>query len=217
MRPSTNREKRLHLIMCGNSSILPFTISAFTPDEPRMDHFAIVTAFGQDRPGIVALMADALYQLGCNLEDTCMTQLRGEFTMMLMVRLPAGMDAETLGQRLTPYTTPLDLAILCRSLPDRAAARQAALEVPTFMLSVYGADHPGIVAQVARTVAQQGGNITDMNTRVIGSGEIPVYVMVLEIQLQEAQQADRLRQALEQLKPLLGVDLTFRPLESVTF
>lgn len=35
-----------------------------------MDHFAIVTAFGQDRPGIVALMADGLYQLGCNIEDT---------------------------------------------------------------------------------------------------------------------------------------------------
>lgn len=53
-----------------------------------MNHFAIVTAFGQDRPGIVALMADSLYRLGCNIEDTCMTRLRGEFTMMLMVRLP---------------------------------------------------------------------------------------------------------------------------------
>jgi Glycine cleavage system regulatory protein len=182
-----------------------------------MDHFAIVTAFGEDRPGIVALMADGLYQLGCNIEDTCMTRLRGEFTMMLVVRLPEGIDAETIGNRLTAYTASLDLAVLCRSLPDQAAARQAALEVPTFMLSVYGADHPGIVAQVARTVAQHRGNITDMNTRVIGSGKVPVYVMVLEIQLQETPQADQLRQALEQLKPLLGVDLTFRPLESVTF
>ena len=31
-------------------------------------------------------------------------------------------------------------------------------------------DDPGIVAHVARTVAHHGGNITDMNTRVIGSG-----------------------------------------------
>jgi len=182
-----------------------------------MDHFAIITAFGQDRPGIVALMADSLYQLGCNIEDTCMTRLRGEFTMMLMVRLPEGIVAEDLGRRLMPYTTPLDLAVLCRAMPDQAASRQTALEIPTFMLSVYGADHPGIVAQVARTVAQHQGNITDMNTRVVGSGDRPIYVMVLEVQLQEAQQADQLRQALEQLKPLLGVDLTFRLLESVTF
>ena len=182
-----------------------------------MNHFAIVTAFGQDRPGIVALMADSLYRLGCNIEDTCMTRLRGEFTMMLMVRLPEGIAAEELGRRLTPYTTPLDLAVLCRAMPDQAATRQTALEVPTFMLSVYGADHPGIVAQVARTVAQHNGNITDMNTRVIGSGDVPVYVMVLEIQLPQTQQAELLRQALDALKPLLGVDLTLRPLESVTF
>ena len=182
-----------------------------------MDHFAIVTAFGQDRPGIVALVADSLYQLGCNLEDTCMTRLRGEFTMMLMVRLPSDIDADTLASRLTTAMTPHDLAVLCRSMSDGAAARQAALEIPTFMLSVYGADHPGIVAQVARTVAHHGGNITDMNTRVIGSGNMPVYVMVLEIQLEAAQQAEQLRHALEELKPLLGVDLTFRPLESVTF
>ncbi|MBX3123480.1 MAG: ACT domain-containing protein [Nitrospira sp.] len=182
-----------------------------------MDHFAIVTAFGQDRPGIVALMADSLYQLGCNIEDSCMTRLRGEFTMMLMVRLPQGIDAEGLGSRLTVSTRPLDLAVLCRALPDLAALRQPMPEVPTFMLSVYGADHPGIVAQVARTVADQGGNITDMNTRVIGSGEVPVYVMVLEIQLPQDRRSDQLKQALEALKPLLGVDLTFRPLDSVTF
>ena len=182
-----------------------------------MDRFAIVTAFGQDRPGIVALMADSLYRLGCNIEDSCMTRLRGEFTMMLMVRLPAGIDADTLGSRLSSKTAPLDLALLCRALPEQAATRHSAPDVPTFMLSVYGADHPGIVAQVASTVAQQGGNITDMNTRVIGSGEVPVYVMVLEIQLPQPQQAEALRQALDALKPLLGVDLTLRPLESVTF
>lgn len=182
-----------------------------------MDHFAIITAFGQDRPGIVALMAERLFELGCNIEDTCMTRLRGEFTMMLMVRLPDGIDADTLSQRLTTSARTLDLAVLCRAMPGRAATRQTPLEMPTFMLSVYGADHPGIVAQVARTVAQHQGNITDMNTRVVGSGERPIYVMVLEIQLQEAQQVDQLGQALERLKPLLGVDLTFRPLESVTF
>ena len=188
-----------------------------SPNEFHMDHFAIVTAFGQDRAGIVALMADSLYQLGCNIEDSCMTRLRGEFTMMLMVRLPQGLDADRLGSTLTTATRPLDLAVLCRALPDQAALRQSMPEVPTFMLSVYGADHPGIVAQVARTVADQGGNITDMNTRVIGSGEVPVYVMVLEIQLPQDRQADPLKQALDALKPLLGVDLTFRPLDSVTF
>jgi glycine cleavage system transcriptional repressor len=83
------------------------------------------------------------------------------------------------------------------------------------MLSVYGADRPGIVAAVARVVADQGGNITDLNTRVIGSPDRPVYVMVLEIHMPSGTQPDVFQTALERLKPTLGVDITLQPIESV--
>ncbi|MEK6525268.1 MAG: ACT domain-containing protein [Nitrospirota bacterium] len=180
-----------------------------------MSQYAILTAFGQDRPGIVAALAEGLYQLGCNIEDTCTTRLRGAFTMMLMIRLPDNLSADQLASRLTPHTSPLGLTVLCRAVPDQAAERVAASDLPTFMLSVYGADHPGIVAQVARVVANHSGNITDMNTRVIGTADQPVYVMVMEIQLLEGSRPEPLQEALDRLKPTLGVDLTFRPLESV--
>lgn len=180
-----------------------------------MPHFAMLTAFGQDRPGIVAALAEGLYQLGCNIEDTCMTRLRGEFAMMVMVRLPNGLTGEQLASRLTPHTSPLGLTVLCREVPQQAAERGPEPEISIFMLSVYGADHPGIVAQVARVVADHGGNVTDMNTRVIGSVGHPVYVMVMEIHLPEGAPSEPLQQGLDRLKPTLGVDLTFRPLERV--
>jgi glycine cleavage system transcriptional repressor len=85
------------------------------------------------------------------------------------------------------------------------------------MLSVYGADRPGIVAQVARAVADHDGNITDMNTRVVGATDRPVYVMILEIQLPAGRGPESLREALDRLKPRLGVDITLRPIESVRF
>ncbi len=180
-----------------------------------MSHFAIVTAFGQDRPGIVAALAEGLFKLGCNIEDTSSVQLRGEFTMMLLVRLAEGLSADQLASRLTPHTSALGLTVQCREVPAEAAARVAVSETPTFMLSVYGADHLGIVASVARTVADHKGNITVMNTRVVGATDKPVYVMVLEIKLPHGASPDPLKQALEQLKPDLGVDLTFRQLESL--
>ncbi len=180
-----------------------------------MPAFAMITAFGQDRPGIVAGLAEGLYRLGCNIEDTCMTRLRGEFSMMVMVRLPEELSADRLSDRLAPHISHMGLTVLCRELPARAAERTPVSDAPLFMLSVYGADHPGIVAQVARVVADHGGNITDMNTRVIGSEDRPVYVMILEIQLPERSPPAELERALERLKPALGVDLTFRPIEQV--
>src|SRR2546425_7013519 len=63
----------------------------------------------------------------------------------------------------------------------QTATHTPTTQTPNVMLSVYGADRPGIVAAVARAVADHGGNITDLNTRVIGSPDRPVYAMVLEI------------------------------------
>lgn len=178
-----------------------------------MSHYAMLTAFGQDQPGIVAALAEGLYQLGCNIEDTCMTSLRGEFAMMVMVRLPEGLSSDQLTQHLTPDTSRLGLTLLCRELPAHAATRSPAPDLPLYMLSVYGADHPGIVARVARVVADYGGTITDMNTRVIGATDRPVYVMILEVRFPAGADPAPLERALDQLKPALGVDLTFRPLE----
>lgn len=177
--------------------------------------FALLTAFGQDRPGIVAALAESLSRLGCNIEDTCMTRLRGEFTMMIMVKLPNHLSASALSARLTSSIAELDLTLLCKALPPQAAERIADSDLPLFILSVYGADHVGIIAQVARVVADCGGNITDVNTRVVGSAECPLYVMILEIQLTAGASPDHLQASLEQLKSTLGVDLTFRPLEQV--
>ncbi|WP_447972780.1 glycine cleavage system protein R [Nitrospira sp. Kam-Ns4a] len=181
-----------------------------------MTCFAMLTAFGQDRPGMVAALAEGLFRLGCNIEDTCMTRLRGEFAMMLMVRLPPDLPPDRLADRLAPHTAPLHLTLLCREIPAEVAARRGAREAEAqFILSVYGADQPGIVAQVARCVADHGGNITDMNTRVIGAPDRPVYVMILEVHLPPESSPDALQEALDRLKPALSVDVTFRPLERV--
>ena len=50
----------------------------------------IVTALGQDRPGIVAGVTKVLYDLGCNLEDSAMTRLEGEFARHTPKRLGDG-------------------------------------------------------------------------------------------------------------------------------
>ena len=178
-----------------------------------MDRYAMLTAFGQDRPGIVAAVAEGLFQLRCNIEDTCMTRLREEFAMMVMVKLPSEVLPDQLVTRIASFTEPLGLTVLCREVPRQAPSTHT--DATTYMLSVYGADRPGIVAKVARVVADHGGNITDMNTRVIGTPERPVYVMLLEVVLSATQGPQPLDMALAELKTSLDVDVSFRALEPV--
>ena len=47
----------------------------------------------------------------------------------------------------------------------------AATAEPTHLVTVYGADHPGIVHAAAAALAEAGCNITDLNTRLAGEAE----------------------------------------------
>ena len=44
----------------------------------------IMTAFAKDRLGLVADITKIVFQNGCNLENTRMTQLEDEFVIMLL-------------------------------------------------------------------------------------------------------------------------------------
>ena len=73
------------------------------------------------------------------------------------------------------------------------------------MVSVHGADRPGIVHRVAEAIAAAGGNITDLSTRLAGE----LYVLVAEVDLPGDPAA--LEQALTEIGADLGVDARLRP------
>lgn len=56
----------------------------------------LLTAFSKDRPGIVADLSRVIYENGYNLEDSSMTNLAGEFAILLLLSAPSvnGVDAE---------------------------------------------------------------------------------------------------------------------------
>jgi glycine cleavage system transcriptional repressor len=129
-----------------------------------------VTVVGHDRPGIVAEVTAAIAELGGNLEDSSMSLLRGHFAMTLVAAVPA--DPADLQQRLAPLTAD-GLAVSVLSVPAEAATEPGVLA----QLSVHGADRPGIVSTATQVVAQHGGNIVDLATR-LGSS---LYVLVAEV------------------------------------
>jgi glycine cleavage system transcriptional repressor len=168
-----------------------------------------VTAVGPDRPGIVAAVTGVLMGHGANLEDTSMTILRGQFAMMLVVEVPGGEGAEALEDALNREAGDLGLTISVRPLDASAAGAGGAGS--TWAVSVYGADRPGIVHRVARLLADHGGNIADLTTRIVGEDDHPSYVMLLEVTLPSEEAADRLAAALESLAEELGIEVHLRP------
>lgn len=156
-----------------------------------------IAAIGRDRPGIVAAVTKVLYGLGCNIEDSSMTLLRGNFAMMLVIACPEGVTVGTVHGALAPVCAELGLTFSVLEVDDRATVPQ-----PTHVLVVHGADRPGIVFRVCEALAQRHINITDLDSRLVGD----VYALMLELEI--ASPPDEVRAELAGIASEMDVAIT---------
>src|SRR5262249_46943257 len=122
--------------------------------------FYLLTAFGKDRPGIVAHVTRLIYQLNGNIEDASMTRLGGEFAMMLVVAFPNSHAGDRLVKALPLVQRQTSLTINAKPI-TRSLAHAKRQSQATHLISVYGTDRPGIVYKAAQTLADRHINITD--------------------------------------------------------
>jgi glycine cleavage system transcriptional repressor len=176
--------------------------------QPETLHYA-VSVVGKDRTGIVAGIAEVLFRLGCNIADSSCTMLAGEFAMILIVSHPRPFSKSKLHDELKPVCDTLGMSLAVRTLlADEVARQETAGEI--CMISVYGADQPGIVYRVTRELAAIGINIMDLNTKLIGTPEQPVYVMMLEAAIPDGQSPESVEALLGDLKKELNVEIGVR-------
>jgi glycine cleavage system transcriptional repressor len=131
----------------------------------------MLTLVGEDRPGIVARVTEALYRQGWTLGEATMMRLGTNFAIMMMISGEG--DPEPI---LTPVAADLGLRIHV----DPIAGGLHHHLVPNIRVRVAGADRAGIVAQVTGALARAGFNILELDSDVAGSEERPVYIMNIE-------------------------------------
>ncbi|HHH46072.1 MAG TPA: ACT domain-containing protein [Thiotrichales bacterium] len=166
----------------------------------------MVTLVGRDRPGIVARVTRALYEGGATLGEASMMRLGGNFAIMMMVGFEG--DRRDLERLLETEAESLGLHLHI----DRIEGRLHEHLVPDVRIRVFGADRPGIVAQVTGALAEAGLNITDLQSDVAGTEASPVYVMTIEGQAREG--IAPLESALEVVRGQ-GIDTDIEPVETL--
>jgi len=172
-------------------------------------HFA-VSAIGRDRPGIVASITRGLLAVDGNVEDSRMTIVGGHFAVMLIVSTPEDRTQNAVEASLAQAIEGLGLeAVTVAEVSTDSEASQEADHV----ITVYGSDHPGIVHAVSSELADAGVNIVDLQTQLGGTGESPLYVMMLEVQLGRISAAE-LDDRLGSVASNAAVEVELRPLEA---
>lgn len=177
-----------------------------------MQYFAL-TIIGRDRPGIVSQVTEILFQGGFNIADSSCSILGGQFSMILIISNPEISTREEFSNAFSTLEEN-NLSVYIRTLKSGGEIRPE-LEGELCMISVYGADKPGIVYQVAKELGDRNINITDLNTKLIGDKLKPVYVMMLEAMLPENTELEEVEAWMKSLKEKLQVDISVRSLATM--
>ena len=120
----------------------------------------VFTLTGRDRIGLVDKITELLLGLGGNVETSRMARLGGEFAVLMLVSLPAEQVShiEPAVQALTAQ----GYKVTVSQTEIGQAEAQAGWQV--FQIDVAGADHEGIVHEIAHHLSQRGINIESMDT-----------------------------------------------------
>ena len=122
----------------------------------------VLTLTGPDRIGFVEEVTGLLLERGGNVETSRMARLGGEFAILMLVSMPAelfsSLDSDLDGLAARGYkvtTTPV----------DRTYAQAHPGWLP-YRLEVQGADHEGIIHEIAHYLSGHGINIEIRGFRV---------------------------------------------------
>ncbi|GAB6078671.1 glycine cleavage system transcriptional repressor [Hydrogenobaculum acidophilum] len=154
----------------------------------------ILTAFGKDKPGIVASITEILYKKGANIEDSSMSRLSNQFVIMLLFTSENLISKEDFKLE--------NIEVYINQVEEEEVSKPSVCNV---IISIYGADKAGIVYKVSKLLASKNINITDLRTHKLKD----IYIMLMEAELKDISLSS-LEKSLKELSRELNVDISLQ-------
>ena len=175
-----------------------------------MSSLLVISAVGDDRPGIVESLSEAILENGCNIEDSRMSVLGGSFAVILLVSGNWNTLAKLEGT-LPTVGDRLGLTVTTR----RTEPRRHAGHLLPYSVDVVALDHPGIVNQLASFLSQRGINIQDLATSTYSAAHTatPMFAVRMTIEIPASVHIAALRDDFLDLCDRLNLDGVIEPLK----
>ncbi len=150
----------------------------------------VITALGEDRPGIVDKLSQALSRRQLNIEDSRMSVLGGEFAVLLLVSGSAGSIDDFIAS-----TTGLEKDLHMKLMVKPTSKPKEAQALIPYLVEVVAIDHPGIVQQIAGFFSARHINIMALDTDSYPAAHTgtPMFTLHMTIGVPAEQSIARLR------------------------
>ena len=174
-------------------------------EKQAQNEWVSVSVMGHDRPGIVAGVAKVLFENACNIEALSQTVLMGQFAMIVVAAPLKGARAARLEDDLKALAESMDLEIHIRTVNPAEQLPFPAAETEHFVITVRGADRPGLVAAITAILAEEGINITRLGAEVVPAGRQSDYIQIYEVDIPKQLDFALIQKALHERGAEIGV------------
>ncbi len=173
--------------------------------------YLVVTAVGKDRPGIVDDFSKFILERQCNIEDSRMAVLGGEFALIVLVA-GTSPNITRIQDDLKAFSAASELSLAAK-LTHPHGERLPKGFVP-YRLRGTGVDHPGIVQKFSHALHEAGANIESLDTRTYSApvSGTPIFHFDMVVEVPSKLAVSALRQKLLKLADSENLDLEIHPI-----
>ncbi len=171
----------------------------------------VLTLTGPDRIGIVDEVTGLLYRLGANVENSRMARLGGEFAVLMLVTMPSE-PFDRVNEGLESLLTQ------GYKVTTTEVGRPSFSSHPGWLpyrIEVQGADHEGIIHEVAHYLSSRGINIesADSESGPAPTSGSPLFSMSARVLIPPALSGTEWKAGLEEIGVRLNLDIRVTPLQ----
>jgi len=165
----------------------------------------VLTLTGPDRIGIVEELTGLLLERGGNVETSRMARLGGEFAVLMLVSMPSG-RADGLADGLGSLTAQGYKATITPSGRTYAEAHPGWLP---YRIEVRGADHEGIIHEVAHYLSSRGISIeaVESESTPAPTSGAPLFAMTAEVVVPPGLSGEGWQAGLEEIGGRMNLDI----------
>ncbi|MEN8763807.1 MAG: ACT domain-containing protein [Thiogranum sp.] len=138
----------------------------------------VIAAVGEDRPGLADRLSKWILDSGCNIADSRMMVLGGEFAVLLLVSGNWN-NLVKLEDQLEQMQTSLGMTLSVK----RTEKQQRSGAFLPYAVDVVALDHPGIVHNLANFFSQRSINIQDLSTSSYAAAHTGTQMFSVHISL----------------------------------
>ena len=161
----------------------------------------IISAIGSDRPGIVSELTGIITKHGGNIEESRMTRLGSDFTIIMLVTVEPKWE-ESLIVSLQ--------ALKELTITTKGTESNTVITGENCQIWLNGADNEGIVNVLSKHLNEKSMNILDMETHISNAPVTgtPLFNLMAITTIPENKDISEIQSDLKHIAQKLGVEIT---------